>query len=74
MERLAIGTRVRLSEVGMDRYLDSQYNPHDEVGKVFDNDNDFENGMCYRVKWSGGETNCYYRSDLKVLPKLEENE
>lgn len=74
MGKLALGTRVRLSEVGMGRYQNSKYNPHDKVGRVFDNDYDYEGGMCYRVKWSNGESNCYYLTDLKVVPRLEENE
>lgn len=74
MKKLPLGTRVRLSEIGRGRYWNNKCNPHDEVGKVFDNDHYYEGGMCYGVKWSGGETNCYYPSDLKALPQLEENE
>ena len=74
MGKLALGTRVRLTKIGMGRYRDDKYNPHDKVGKVYDDDYDYETGMCYRVEWSNGESNCYYRSDLKVVPSLEENE
>lgn len=76
MKKLPLGTRARLSDVGRDRYHNDKYNPHDQVGTVYQNDynGDDADGMCYRVEWSNGETNCYYRSDLKVLPKLEENE
>ena len=74
MKKWAIGDKVRLSEIGKDRYADEPYNPHSATGTIFDTEYDEPEGQCYRVNWSTKHTNCYYVDDLKKAYPMEENE
>lgn len=65
-----VGDLVRLSADGRDRYMDSSYNPHDEVGIVEENNvRGFasKKRMPYDVRWLSGGTNIYHEGDLMLV-------
>jgi len=45
------GDRVRLSKVGRERYKDTPYNPHNEVGVVEESHNPMDYYMPCNVRW-----------------------
>lgn len=65
MVKLAVGTKVRMSDVGKKRYMNSTSNPHLGHGVVISCSD-------YRcsVKWSNGERNSYHHEDLVATEEL----
>ena len=59
------GDRVRLSKVGRERYKDTPYNPHNEVG-VVEESLDRVGFMPYTVRWPSGLGNIYREVDLEL--------
>lgn len=57
--QLKVGQVVRLSERGKAKYPNSDANPYSIKGVV-----EVANGNSYRVRWSNGKANGYYREDL----------
>lgn len=74
MNKLAVGTQVRLSEEGKWSYLNSERDPYGEVGRIVYIDREDETGMGHQVRWKNGSSNWYYLIDLLPLTGLEENE
>ena len=72
-----VGDLVRLSADGKESYMDSRYNPHDQVGIVEEyvgiveeyNARGFvsKKRMPYDVRWLSGGTNIYREVDLELV-------
>lgn len=66
-----VGDRVRMSEIGMKDYINSDDNPHFEEGTIIKVKG---SGRGYRVKWDTGLCNFYITEDLDILPTESKEE
>lgn len=76
--KIVIGSRVRLSQLGIRRWSNRENNdptnPIDAVGVVYRNPA-YGSSFPYDVRWSTGYENCYKDGDLELIkPRMEENE
>lgn len=66
-----IGTRVRLSVMGKERWKNRPSNPHNRVGVVIRSTPFYPDDMPYLVGWSNGRTSYYDAFDLEPVEPIK---
>ena len=72
-ELIPVGTTVRLSTLGHDKYLNRPWNPHNAVGVVVHNDCTSGAAWPYCVEWPDEEFNEYRHGEIEAVTQENDN-